>query len=128
MSDKPAKPPAPSASAAPASPFAHVRRARLFPKTLQDAVSFPTAASLKKRGFGERNLLRDWPAIVGKEMARHCTPLKLAPAPGPLNECRLYIQAPGSYALILQHQEPQILERLTLYYGRTIAHRIVIVQ
>jgi hypothetical protein len=107
--------------------YANVRRARLFPKSLEQALSFSTAQSLRKRGFGERNLLRDWANIVGPELARFTQPLKLA-ATGPKGPMTLYIKASGPQALYVQHAEPQILERLALYYGRTMADRVLIVQ
>lgn len=111
----------------PAGSFDGVRRARLFPKTLESALSFATATSLRKRGFGERNLVRDWASIIGPELASHTFPIKLA-APSPKSPMTLYIKASGPFALMVQHSEPRILERLSLYYGRVMAQRIIILQ
>lgn len=120
MSDSPT-------DSAPPSPFSRVKRARLFPKTLENALNFSTLESLRKRGFGERNIVRDWATIVGPELAKHTFPLKLA-STGPKGPMMLYIKAPSSHALFIQHSEPRILERLALYYGRSMAQRIVIIQ
>lgn len=109
------------------SPYDRVRRAWLFPKTLEGALNFSTSESLRKRGFGERNVVRDWASIVGPELAKHTFPLKLAML-GPKGPCALYIKASGPFALLVQHSEPRILERLSLYYGRSMAQRVMIVQ
>jgi hypothetical protein len=111
----------------PTGPFDAVRRARLFPKTMESALGFATAESLRKRGFGDRNLVRDWASIIGPELAKHTFPLKLA-ATGPKGPTILYIKAAGPFALMVQHSEPRILERVALYYGRDMAQRIMIVQ
>ena len=115
------------APANPDSPYANVRRTWLFPKTLENAMGFSTAASLKRRGFGDRNIVRDWASIVGPELATQTFPLKLAML-GPKGPCALYIKASGPFALIVQHSEPKILERLAIYYGRSMAQRVIIVQ
>lgn len=107
--------------------FSDVRRAWLFPKTLQSAVQYPTRETLRKRGFGERNILRDWASIVGPELAKHSSPLKLM-STGPQGPMVLYIKASGAFALLIQHSEPRILEKLSLYYGYTVAQRISISQ
>jgi len=33
---------------------------------------------LGKQGLGEAQLLAEWPAIIGEELARHCWPIKLS--------------------------------------------------
>ncbi|MBY0354108.1 MAG: DUF721 domain-containing protein [Rickettsiales bacterium] len=116
----------PRSNAAP-GPFDKVRRTRLFPKTLESALYFPAAESLRKRGFGERNIVRDWAQIIGQELAQHTAPLKLA-RQGQQGPMALHIQASGAYALLVQHSEPRILEQLSLYYGRSMAQKIVILQ
>ncbi len=101
------------------------RRCYLFPKTLTDSLTHSTAAALKKRGFHQANLLAHWPDIVGHELARFCTPVKLSPPP----EGALYVKVcSGSHALNVQYAEPLILERLARFCGHSAARRIVILQ
>ncbi|MFD2204323.1 DUF721 domain-containing protein [Kiloniella antarctica] len=91
----------------------------------------PIAASLPrltkqltgKRGFAEAGLIEDWSAIVGKELSTQCLPIKLRyPSQGVRNDGTLLIKADPAFALVIQQQAPQLIERVNSHFGyRAIA-------
>jgi len=111
------------------TPFQGIRRCFLFPKTLAQSAHFATEPSLKKRGFKRKDLIEHWPEIVGQELCHQCRPLKIDQI-GSRNgkRGRLFLSvASSAYRLEIQYAEPLILERLTRFYGYTIADEVVIV-
>ncbi len=104
------------------------RRCFLFPKRLSDSLTYPVAPALKRRGFSKTDLLRHWEAIVGPELGARCQPVKLVHSRGSDGAAALHIRTRGVWATEIQHNIPQILEKLASYYGYRIATRIVILQ
>jgi hypothetical protein len=102
-----------------------IKRCYMFPKTLDGALEYSTSAALYKRGFGKCNLIRDWPEIVGTKLANNTYPIRITHQNK--KKC-LVVRAPGAMAVHIQHMEPVILERLTMFYGYPIADRVLIKQ
>jgi hypothetical protein len=71
-----------------------------------------------RRGFHQAAVITDWPAIVGDELARQCAPERLS------RDGTLTVRAPGTVALLLQHLEPQLLERIATYFGFRAVKRL----
>ncbi len=97
----------------------------------------PIAASLPrltkqltgKRGFAEAGLIEDWSAIVGKELSTQCLPIKLRyPSQGVRNDGTLLIKADPAFALVIQQQAPQLIERVNSHFGYRAIARLSIQQ
>ena len=83
---------------------------------------------LGKQGLGEAQLLAEWPAIVGDELARHCSPIKLSFPRGERRDGTLRLRVASAAALEIQHREPVLLERINGYFGYRAVIRLVLVQ
>ncbi len=72
----------------------------------------PEAAgrAFSRKGFARARVITDWAEIVGEHLARHCQPLKIA-------DGVLTMRVTPSHALMVQHMEPVILERIGTFYG-----------
>ena len=72
----------------------------------------PEAAgrAFSRKGFARARVITDWAEIVGEHLARHCQPLKIAGGV-------LTVRVTPSHALMVQHMEPVILERIGTFYG-----------
>lgn len=77
----------------------------------------------RRAGFADARLLADWPTIVGPEVAAVSLPLRLDRR----TRCLVLLVRPTA-ALLLQHQEPQLLERINTVFGSTVAWRLQLVQ
>jgi len=83
---------------------------------------------LGKRGLGEAQLLAEWSAVVGEELAGETLPIKLSfPAGGRKNGV-LKLRVTSAAALRVQHREPQILERINGFFGYGAVARLALVQ
>jgi len=88
----------------------------------------PVLKALEERfGKGPGALQTRWKEIVGETLARHTEPVKLVKgrgnAPGVLE-----IRVAGAAAAIIQHQAPEILQRLALVLGEETVGKLRIVQ
>ncbi len=98
-------------------------------QTLADAALPILRAVLGRQGFTAVEIAVNWPLIVGERIARYSGPIKLTRPRFEGHEGVLHIQAvSGGFALELQHQEPQILERVNGYFGYRAAGKLRITQ
>ena len=86
------------------------------------------ANALRRRGFGEWDVLARWPDIVGPELAALTAPEKLQQRRGDVAGAILHIRVDGSAALELQHKTPVVLERINAFYGYRAVDRLKLVQ
>lgn len=90
--------------------------------------------TITKRAFSRRDLTgadlaRQWPAIVGAELAAQCRPRQLRfPKPGEAVEGRLTLRVAPGWALEVQHLEPLMLERINGFFGYRAVSRLVLQQ
>jgi hypothetical protein len=89
-----------------------------------------TAAAFSRYGFAYADLLTQWPAIVGDELARLCEPERIK---WPRNSAdkrggTLILRAVPGRALDLQHEIPRIAERINSFYGYGAVGTIKIIQ
>jgi len=84
--------------------------------------------ALTKRGFSEPQLLIDWDAVVGDQIADLCRPVKLGYASKQGMGGTLTVGALGASALEVQHMTPRIIERVNAHYGYRAISRIRLVQ
>jgi hypothetical protein len=83
---------------------------------------------LGKRGLGEAQLLAEWSAVVGEELAAETLPLKLSFPSGGRKNGVLKLRVSSAAALRVQHREPQILERINGFFGYGAVARLALVQ
>jgi hypothetical protein len=91
-------------------------------RALGVAVSQVAAPILKRRAGALARLKSDWPAIVGPAWAQVSWPAALG------RDGALRLRVVPAAALDLQHRAPLIIERITLYFGRPVAARLLFVQ
>jgi hypothetical protein len=89
-----------------------------------------TTAAFTRYGFAYAELLTQWPAIVGDDLARLCEPERIR---WPRNSVEkqggtLILRAAPGRALDLQHEVSRIAERINGFYGYTAVGAIKIVQ
>jgi len=83
---------------------------------------------LGKRGFAEAQLISEWAAIIGDDLAEHCTPDKLSFARGERREGTLQLSVAAGFAPELQHREPMIVERINAFFGYRAVARLRLTQ
>lgn len=83
--------------------------------------------ALGKHGLAFGGLLTEWAAIVGPRLADQTTPLKLAFPKGRRDEAVLHLRVSSPAALLLQHEEPQVLERINAFFGWRAVVRLKLV-
>lgn len=83
---------------------------------------------LGKQGLGEAQLLQEWPAIIGEELARYCWPIKLSFQRGERRDGTLRLRVASALALEIQHREPVLIERINGYFGYRAVARLALVQ
>jgi hypothetical protein len=84
--------------------------------------------SARRRGFAEASLLADWATIVGPVLARRCQPVRVDHAPGRRSGGTLVLQVGSGAALEIQHQAPQLIERINTYFGHRAIRQIRLLQ
>ena len=83
---------------------------------------------LGKQGLGEAQLVSEWAAVVGPELAATTLPVKLSFPAGGRRNGTLKLRVTSTAALAVQHREPQILERINGFFGYGAVARLVLVQ
>ena len=80
-----------------------------------------------KFGQGPGQLQLKWKEIVGETLARHTEPVKLIKARGNAPGT-LELRVAGPAAAIVQHQAPEILQRVSLILGEGSVTKLRIIQ
>ncbi|WP_321342543.1 DciA family protein [Breoghania sp.] len=104
-------------------------------KPLADLIGGVLEPACRKRGFATADLISLWPDIVGDRYGRTTQPEALhwprrrdgggEALPEPAT---LVIRCDGPSALFLQHELPQIIQRINMFFGWAAVGRIKIVQ
>ena len=80
---------------------------------------------LAARGFGEVDLVTRWAAIAGTHLAQRCLPQRLS---GKAEDgATLTLLADDRAALELQHQTPQLIDKINTYFGRPVVKKIKVI-
>ena len=98
----------------------------LFPKALDACIEPLTRPIFKTQGLAGSRIVSDWLSIVGTQLAAHTLPEKLSFPKGKKTGGTLVISCENGFATELQHSQPQILERLSNYFGYQAISRVVI--
>ena len=96
---------------------------------LATLVARATKPVFRQRGLADGAVLRDWPKIVGPELARRCIPERVRYPRGERSEGTLHLRVEsGGLATELQHLEPLLIERINGYFGYRAVARLRLVQ
>jgi hypothetical protein len=85
-------------------------------------------AVLGKRGFGEAQLVAQWPAIIGESLAEGVSPDRLSFPRGERREGTLHLRVAPGLALEVQHREPVLIERINAFFGYRAVARLALKQ
>ena len=102
------------------------RRGRM--RALAAEVPKIAGAVLGKRGFAEAQLVAQWPAIIGEDLAKGVAPERLSFSRGERREGTLHLRVAPGLALELQHREPVLLERINAFFGYCAVARLALKQ
>lgn len=101
-------------------------------KTLDKDFRALTRAAFARYGFAYADLIAQWPAIVGDQLARWCEPERIRwPRAGADERQRggtLVIRAVPGRGLDLQHETPQIIDRINGFYGYSAISSVKVMQ
>lgn len=96
---------------------------------LATLVTTATRPAFRRRGMADGAILRDWPKIVGPELARRSVPEMVRFPKGERDGGTLHLRVEsGGLATELQHLEPLVVERINGYFGYRAVARLRIHQ
>ncbi len=105
------------------------RRSRAGLRALGSSLAAVTKRAFARRGLTGADIARQWPAIVGRELAARCRPRQLRfPKAGEAVDGRLTLRVAPGWALEVQHLEPLVLERINSFFGYRAVARLVLQQ
>jgi hypothetical protein len=85
-------------------------------------------AALGKRGFGEAQLVTQWEAVIGAELAEKLTPERLTFPRGERRNGTLRLRVASAFATEAQHLEPVLIERINAFFGYGAVARLAFTQ
>lgn len=95
---------------------------------LAETVAALTAPMLGRRGLVAGRLMIEWPLIVGERIAARTAPDQLSRPARAGDGGTLQVRvASGAVALELQHEAPQLVERINSYFGFRAVGRLRLV-
>jgi hypothetical protein len=95
-------------------------------RAVSDIVPGVGRAAFRRFGFVQSAIVARWPEIVGDSYAGHSAPDSLSFPPGKRSGATLTIVCSGPFATMLQHVEPQIIERVNRFFGYAAVARIAL--
>jgi hypothetical protein len=98
-------------------------------KSLASSAQKVAAPVLGRRGFAEAEIVLQWAAIVGEDLAALSQPVKLSFAKGAeRTDGTLHLRVKPGAALEFQHWEPVLLERINGIFGYKAVGRLALRQ
>jgi hypothetical protein len=105
------------------------------PVSLAEALTGCIAPALRRQGFGEAEIVTDWPQIVGARLAGVSAPVRLVWPPSPpraapeeARPATLCVRVEGAFAIEMQHLAPLIMERVNARLGWRCVARLQLLQ
>ena len=91
-----------------------------------------TRAAFARYGFAYADLITQWPAIVGDQLAQWCEPERIRWPRNGADERKqggtLVIRAVAGRGLDLQHETPRIIDRINAFYGYSAIASVKVMQ
>jgi len=97
------------------------------PQRLGRTLKTIAGKALGRDGLAFGALLAEWSAVVGSRVGEQTGPLKLVFPAGKRENAVLHIRVSSAAALLIQHEEPQILERINAFMGWRAVARLKLV-
>ncbi len=91
------------------------------PRTLSSLLPAITRPALRQRNAASAQLIADWEAVVGPDLAALTLPRRLSAG-------TLTLACAGPVALELQHQSQVLIGRINTHFGRLLVDRLRFVQ
>ena len=85
-------------------------------------------AALGKRGFGEAQLVTQWEAVIGEDLANKISPERISFPRGERRNGTLRLRVASAFATEAQHLEPVLIERINAFFGYGAVARLAFVQ
>jgi hypothetical protein len=85
-------------------------------------------AALGKRGFGEAQLVTQWEAVIGPDLATKLSPERIVFSRGERRNGTLRLRVASAFAVEAQHLEPVLIERINAFFGYGAVARLAFVQ
>ena len=110
-------------------PHAKARKRRPGLRALAASLPQVTKRAFARRGLSGAELARQWPAIIGSELAGRCRPRRLRfPRPREALDGELVLRVAPAWALEIQHLEGPLLERINSFFGYRAVCRLILQQ
>ena len=106
--------------------MAEERRGRL--RALAAEIPRIAGTVLGKHGFAEAQLVAQWPAIIGEEVARAASPERLGFPRGERRDGTLHLRVAPGFGLDVQHRVPVLIERINAFFGYRAVARLALKQ
>ena len=87
-----------------------------------------TRDTMQKRGFMQGEIITRWRDIVGNDLAQDTSPEKLSFPRSERRAGTLQVRVGGAAALAMQHEEPQIIQRINRFFGYAAVARLKLIQ
>ena len=101
-------------------------------QTLDKEFRALTRAAFARYGFAYADLITQWPAIIGDTLAQWCEPERIRWPRSGADERKqggtLVIRVVPGRGLDLQHETPQIIDRINSFYGYSAISSVRIMQ
>ena len=98
------------------------------PRAISGLIGKSSKAALIKRGFAQADILTNWAAIVGPNLANFSSPEKFSYARQSNKEATLRIRVAPGWAPEFQHFEPLVIERINSFFGYRAVARLQLIQ
>jgi len=85
-------------------------------------------AAFRRFGFVQSSVVSRWGEIVGEKLARASKPESIRFAPGKKDGGTLTLTCHGAHAVMIQHIQPEIIERVNRFFGYPAVARVAIRQ
>jgi len=98
-------------------------------RQIADHLKPVTRRTFGKRGFADGDMVNDWPAVIGDELAKFTAPERIVYPRGKRAGGTLHLRiASGSIAVELQHLLPLLIERINGHFGYRAVDNVHFVQ
>ena len=95
-------------------------------RSVSELVPSVSGAAFRRFGFMQNAVVARWAEIVGEQYARYSTPESIVFPVGKKSDGTLKVRVTGSFAPMLKHVEPQVIERVNQYFGYAAVARLAL--
>lgn len=95
-------------------------------RAVSELVPAVGGAAFRRFGFMQNAVVARWGEIVGDNYARHSVPESIVFPVGKKSGGTLKVWVTGSFAPMLKHVEPQVIERVNRFFGYAAVARLAL--